>query len=351
LKSIMRFTRISLPRKPRAGATGNWGPFGSRRNLVLAVIAFIALIAIAVNRMWIRADGIVAGELTAVSPIVQARIQQVFVTCLDHVTRGQQIAEFVNEATVQVATQQLKQLELLLLQARSQSEISAKEADAAQKLYEAQVALQGELVAVFEAQDELKKKQFVASLVWEKSKADVARGQADSMAAEFVYETKVADHRKAELDVEVLEKRIEAFKTSPELTGHFFLAAPKDGIVTECAAHPGEVIPAKTPIFQIFNPNDSYAIAFFDPSDSATLTIGQQYSLSISGIGEPVSGRIAGFYPELAALPSSLTRYFWQQEKWSQYAPVRIDFNGLSAEQRDRLRAWAQLSVSHWRLW
>jgi hypothetical protein len=87
---------------------------------------------------------------------------------------------------------------------------------------------------------------------------------------------------------------------------------------------------------------------FFDPSDLPNLAPGQYFAVSIGGIDEAVPARIAGFYPELAALPRSLTRYFWQQEKWSQYAPVRLDFDRLSAAQKSKLFAGAQLSASRW---
>jgi multidrug resistance efflux pump len=306
---------------------------------------------IVADRAWIRGNGIVSGELTAVAPIVQARLQRLFVNCLDRVVRGQYLAEFDNEATVEGAAQQLQQLELQLTQARAQIDIAAGQAQAASKLVEAQVALYEQLKAVLKAHDELIKKQYVAALVWEKTKADVARAEAETRAAEFVYETKKADQKKAELAAAVLQQRIDSFKNSPELTGHFFLTAPKDGIITECAARPGEVIAAKAPIFQIFNPDDSYAVVFFDPSDIVKLAFGQRFAVSVGGIEGTVTARVTGFYPELSALPSSLTRYFWQQEKWSQYAPVRLDFDRLSPAQTNKVFAWAQLSASRWQGW
>jgi multidrug resistance efflux pump len=322
----------------------------SRRRVVLLAIALLIIAGVIIDRTWIRANGIVAGELTAVSPIVQARLQNISVKCLDRVVRGQRIAEFDNEATVEAAAQQRQQLELQQQQARAQAEIAARQAEAARKLVDAQVAELQQLVAILQAQDELVKKQFVATLAWQNAKSAAARGEAEKAAAEFIYQTKLAERTKAEVDASVLQQRIESFKNAPELTGHFFLTAPKDGIVTECTAHVGEVIPAKTPILQIFNPDDAYAIVFFDPGDIAKLSLGQRLTLNIEGIAGPVAGSIAGFYPELSALPSSLTRYFWQQERWSQYAPVRVDFEGLNAVEKDRLAAWAQLSVSHWQL-
>jgi multidrug resistance efflux pump len=322
-----------------------------RPRTTLFAIGAAIIAGFAADRACLRGNGIVAGELTAIAPIVQARLQQLFVQCLDHVVRGQRLAEFDNEATVEAAAQQVQQLQLQLTQARAQIDIADQGAQAAGKLVDAQVALFNQLVAVFKAEDELLKNHFVAQLVWEKAKADVARADAERHAAEFVYETKRADQKEAEFAAEVLQKRISSFMNSPELTGHFYLTAPKDGIVTECVARPGEVIAAKAPIFQLFNPDDAYAVVFFDPSDLSKLAIGQSFAVNVGGIDEAVTGRIAGFYPELAALPNSLTRYFWQQEKWSQYAPVRLDFEGLSGAQKSKLFAWAQLSASRWEAW
>jgi multidrug resistance efflux pump len=322
-----------------------------RPRAMLFGIGVIVIAAFAADRAWVRGNGIVAGELTAVAPIVQARLQHLFVNCLDHVVRGQRLAELDNEATVEAAAQQLQQLQLELTQARAQIDIADREAEAARKLVDAQIALHDQLVAVLKAEDELMKNQYVATLVWEKAKADVARADAEVLAAKFVYETKRADQKKAELDTEVLQKRIDSFKNSAELTGHFYLTAPKDGIVTECVARPGEVIAAKAPIFQIFNPDDVFGVVFFDPSDISKLSPGQSFSVKIGGIDDAVTGRVSGFFPELAALPGSLTRYFWQQEKWSQYAPVRLDFDNLSAAQRKKLLAWAQLTASRWQGW
>jgi len=323
----------------------------SRARATLFAIGAAIIAGLVADRAWIRGNGIVSGELTAVAPIVQARLQRLFVNCLDRVVRGQYLAEFDNEATVEGAAQQLHQLQLQLTQARAEIDIAEQQALAASKLVEAQVALYEQLKSVLKAHDELIKKQYVAALVWEKTKADVARAEAETRAAEFVYETKKADQKKAELATAVLQLRIDSFKNSPELTGHFFLTAPKDGIITECAARPGEVIAAKAPIFQIFNPDDSYAVVFFDPGDIVKLAFGQRFAVSVGGIEGTVTARVTGFYPEFSALPSSLTRYFWQQEKWSQYAPVRLDFDRLSPAQTSKVFAWAQLSASRWQGW
>jgi multidrug efflux pump subunit AcrA (membrane-fusion protein) len=76
---------------------------------MLFALGAVIVGAFATDHIWIRGTGIIAGELTAVSPIVQARLEQLFVQCLDRVTRGQRLAEFLNEATAQAAAQQLQQ--------------------------------------------------------------------------------------------------------------------------------------------------------------------------------------------------------------------------------------------------
>jgi multidrug resistance efflux pump len=317
-----------------------------RPRTILLVIFAVITTAFVTDRAWVRGNGIVAGQLTAISPIVQARLQTLLVQCLDHVKRGQQIAEFVNEATEESAAQQLQQLQLQLTQARATIEIAAHEAEAAAKLVEAQKAVLTQLIAVQQAEDSLVKQGYVAVLVWQQAKAAVDRADAEMRAAEFVYATKLADQKRAALDADVLQKRIVSFQNSPELNGHFYITAPTDGVVTECTAQPGEVIAAHTPIFSLFNPNDTYAVVFFDPSDIPHLARGQTFTLDIGGLEKPVKGTLTDFYPELSALPSSLTRYFWQEEKWSQYAPARIDFTNLSEEQRGKIFAWAQLSAT-----
>jgi multidrug resistance efflux pump len=322
-----------------------------RPRTVLLTICIAILGWFVLDRTWIRGNGIIAGELTAESPIVQARLERVFVKCLDHVSKGQRLAEFSNEAMIQMAGQELQQLQFQLAQAQAEVEIADREAQAAQKLTDAQNALLQQQVAVLDAESKLREKNFVADLVWQQAKAAVDRADAETRAAEFVYETKRADQKMAEVSVEVLQKRIDSYMNSPELTGHFYLAAAKDGIVTECTAREGEVIAARTPILSIFNPNDTYAVVFFDPSDRSKLFRGQNFDVSIQGMARGVAATLTDFYPELSALPSSLTRFFWQREMWSQYVPARLEFTNLAPDQLGRIFAWSQVSASRREGW
>ena len=336
------------PVRTRVGVRRLWW---IRPRSILGVIAVAILGWFILDRSWIRGNGIIAGELTAESPIVQARLERLFVKCLDHVSKGQRLAEFHNEAMVELASQELQQLQFQLAQARAEIEIADREAQAAQKLTDAQNALLQQQVAVLQAETKLKEQNFVADLVWQQAKAAVDRADAETRAAEFVYETKRADQKMAQVSVDVLQKRIDSYVNSPELTGHFYLAAAKEGIVTECTAREGEVIAARTPILSIFNPKDTYAVVFFDPGDRSRLFRGQEFELNVQGTPDGVSARLTDFYPELSALPSSLTRFFWQREMWSQYVPTRLDFANLGPEESRRIFAWSQVSATRVEGW
>ena len=52
-----------------------------RPRLALLALGLAIVAGFAVDRAWIRGNGIVAGELTAVAPIVQARLQHLTVRC------------------------------------------------------------------------------------------------------------------------------------------------------------------------------------------------------------------------------------------------------------------------------
>jgi multidrug efflux pump subunit AcrA (membrane-fusion protein) len=154
------------PVRTRAGGRRLWR---IRPRSVLLTIAAAMFGWVALDRSWVRGNGIVAGELTAESPIVQARLLRLFVKCLDHVSKGQRLAEFYT--MVQLAGQELQQLQFQLAQERAEVEIADREAQAAQKLTDAQNALLQQQVAVLQAESKLKEQNFVADLVCELARA------------------------------------------------------------------------------------------------------------------------------------------------------------------------------------
>ena len=321
-----------------------------RRYLILLATILVVFAAAFADRCWITADGIVVGQLTPVNPISQVRIEKLRVKCLDYVSEGQVIADMQNDITMQAGVQQLQQLQIALAQTKAQAEISAKEAQAAEQYRNAQQAVSDQLKTVYNAETDLLKKNYVSSLVWNKAKADVVRADADTQAAAYAVETKLEDSEQAKLQASLIAARMNALNASPELMGKYPLKSPKAGYLTQCNAFQGQVVNPETMLYQIFNPSDAFIIAFFDPSDAVRLKAGEQIMTKVSGIRGQVAAQVSGFYPEYSGLPASLTKYFWEQEKWSQFEPVRLDFAGLDDEQQKALRASAQINISLWRL-
>lgn len=321
-----------------------------RRYLIVLAVVVVGFGIAFADRCWINADGIVVGQLTPVNPISQVRIAKLRAKCLDYVSEGQIIADMRNEITMQAGVQQLQQLQIELAQTEAEAEISAKEAQAAEKYRDAQQAVSNQLKTVYDAESDLLKKNYVSSLVWNKAKADVVKADADTAAASFAVETKREDSARATREASLITARIASLNASPELMGSYPLKSPKAGYLTQCNAFQGQVVNPDTQLYQIFNPSDAYMIAFVDPDDAVRLKVGEEIPVKVTGLGKPISGQVTGFYPEYSGLPASLTRYFWQQEKWSQFEPMRIDFAGLDDTQQKALRASAQIAISIWRL-
>jgi hypothetical protein len=63
-------------------------------------------------------------------------------------------------------------------------------------------------------------------------------------------------------------------------------------------------------------------------------------------VAESFAARVVGAHPERPGMPPAMSRFFWQDERWSQYAPVRLDFAGLTAAQQSQISAGMRVDVS-----
>lgn len=347
----MKFRSRSLPgprNAARTRAAGRRPRKWLRRSAVLGLLAVAVAAAVALDSAWIRAEGQVVGEATAVSAIAQTRIVQLHAKCLDFVAEGAPLAEVENEVTWQSTNQELSRLRLLLAQARAQIEISDKEARSAYQLYEAQIALRDRQAVTLQAQEELAKSGFVAPLFLERARAELLRSEAEAKAARLTHESKLADRARASGDATLYAARIADFQRSPEMMGRYTLRAPKAGILTKCQARAGEVVEDRQPLYEIFNPADAYVLMYFRPTDVARILPGRMVTITSPISPEPFTARVVGAHPERPGLPTTMSRYFWQDERWSQYAPVRLDFADLTEAQKSQISAGLRVNVSLW---
>ena len=155
------------------------------------------------------------------------------------------------------------------------------------KLTEAQKALLQQQTSVLQAEDKLREQKFVAELVWQQAKAAVDRADAEWRAADFVYQTKRADQKMAQVSVAQLQKRDRKLQ---ELAGidrpllHYGgKRRHRDRMHRKGRrGHRG----ARTPILSIFSPSDTYGDRFLQPERQGETIRGEQFDIDVQGIGQ-----------------------------------------------------------------
>jgi multidrug resistance efflux pump len=123
------------------------------------------------------------------------------------------------------------------------------------------------------------------------------------------------------------------------------LVAPVSGYIVDCVDRPANVLQPSTPLFDIYSPDRAYVLAYFNPDSVGRIHLGEAVGVSIAGLSHDVTGQIVAVYPDLARLPPQLTKFFWQHVQFSEFRPVKIALDGISAADRGRLYYDAQARV------
>jgi len=87
------------------------------------------------------------------------------------------------------------------------------------------------------------------------------------------------------------------------------IRSPIDGVVTDRPLYPGEMAAAGTPIVTVMDISAVIAKAHIPQADAALLRVGDQGTMSVPGLDEPVEGKVTVVSPALD--PSSTTVEVW----------------------------------------
>ena len=320
--------------------------------LVLIVLSIVAYLLIP-GYFFVSADALVQGDLVPVTPLYRARIDRLFVQCDDRVHAGQKLA-VISNFLVQADYQ--KQYEDSIMQlnlskiALDQGVAQARTAEAAAlEKYNAAAASAHRLEVTFESYDRAYKAGAIPRVEWEARQGDwqaalataAALKQEVTHAQEFVQRVAVDQRSKITSDQEASQREA----TFVQRIGAETMLAPVGGYIVECKMRPQNVIEPGAPVFDIFEPNRAYVLAFFSPSSLDKAHIGERVDVHVNGLPKDVVGRVTSVYPDLTKLPDQLTRFFWQHEQWSEYRPVRIALDRLPAALRNQLYYDAQTRV------
>lgn len=321
--------------------------------VILAALGIAAYLIIP-NLYYVRADALVKGDLVPVAPIYRVRVDRLLVNCTDHVVAGQSVA-MVSNFLVQsdYQRQYLQSLEQVQLARIGLDEhVAAAQTDAT-SLREKYLSLQLEAKRLGDqyASYEVAYRQGAVPLV------DLQQRRTEWQSAVAAAESARYNWQRAQQDVTRLttdenarigssEQLSNEAQQLAQRVGGEPLLAPVTGYITNCVERPENVIQPSTALFDIFQPDKAYVLAYFSPGAIERIQIGEPVKVEIAGITHTVDGHVYAIYPDLVALPSQLTRFFWQHVQWAQYRPVRIHLDSLSPRDLDKLYYDAQARVS-----
>jgi HlyD family secretion protein len=87
------------------------------------------------------------------------------------------------------------------------------------------------------------------------------------------------------------------------------IRSPIDGVVTDRPLYPGEMAAAGTPLLTVMDISAVIAKAHIPQSDAALLKVGDQGTMTVPGIEEPITGKVTVISPALD--PNSTTVEVW----------------------------------------
>lgn len=298
-------------------------------------------------------DGLVDGDLAPVGPIYRARIDQPLVSCDAKVSAGQplvRLSNFILAGQYAQAATEARQAQALAEDDQKAGVAAAKAAAAAAaQSAQAQAANAAKLGNLYQANQRLFNAEAIGRVALDTSRSEWLQAQAMAGAA-------AASARQAAQELERLRQaadtRMSAAASQVALHESLrnsvtdqVLSSPVSGEVVECHARPGDAVEAGTNLYKIFQPEQAFVTAFLSPDDADRVRAGMAATVKIPGLGE-VSGRVTSVRSEMSQLPQTLTRYFWERKQWTQYRPVRVSFDNLSAAQRQQLLYGGRVDVS-----
>jgi multidrug resistance efflux pump len=324
----------------------------ARLILIVGILAVAAYLLIPYY-FFVSADALVQGNLVPVTPLYRARIDQLLVQCNERVRAGQKVA-VISNFLVQAEYQQqyqasVAQMDLSQIALDEGVNEARTEAEAAQEKYTSAQSTTRRLKQTFDAYDQAYRQGGIGRVDWENKREDWQAAAALEAEDLKMYEhaQEHVERVRADSTTKIASDRTEADRVQglASRVGSEPILAPVSGYVVNCLDRPLNVIEPGTPVFDIFEPDRAYVVAFFDPRSIDRVHVGQSVEVNVAGLPRSITGRVAFVYPELSKLPPELTRFFWQHVQWSEYRPVRIALDRVPHDLREQLYYQAQTRV------
>jgi multidrug resistance efflux pump len=353
--ALLRSLRMRLRnwRGSTALSTTTRRPFPWARTLILAGVGAALAYLLVPGYFYTSADALVQGELVPVSPLYRVRIDRLLVRCDDRVKQGQSLAivsNFLIQADYQ--RQYLESEEQTQLSRIALDDHVAAAQETAETLHQKYLASNLEaqrLHQIFLSYEQAYLRGAIAQVDWAAKRsdwltaADIANSDraAWERATNEIMRIGVDQYAKIASDLQLSAQA----RGLARRVGSESLPAPVAGYIVDCVDRPQNVVEPGTTIFDIFQPEHAYVLAYFSPGSMDHVRLGSRVQVSINGIPHALDGRVGAIYPALSKLPPQLTRFFWQHVQWSEYRPVRILLNDVPSADRELLYYDAQARV------
>jgi HlyD family secretion protein len=189
-------------------------------------------------------------------------------------------------------------------------EIRKAEADAqqAQQTLDAQEKM-------FESRQQLFTQGALPRKELDQSRVDVTQARNQAAITKKHLDTLMAIGKQQELKSAAgqLESAKGKYLGAEAQLGYSEIRSPMDGVITDRPLYPGEMAAAGTPMLTVMDISSVIAKAHIPQNDAAALKVGDQGTMTVPGIEEPIEGKVTVVSPALD--PNSTTVEVWLEAK------------------------------------
>jgi HlyD family secretion protein len=255
-------------------------------------------------------------EQATVSPKITSTVKRFLVQRGSRVTKGQLLAELENadlSASAEASKGEYEQAEanyVMTVGAGLPQQIQKAELDAAaaKAAFDAQQR-------IYDSRKELLQQGAIPRRDFEAAEVALAQARSQNEQAQ----KQLADLQR--LGKEQLLKSAQGSKELAEghyrgaaaLLGYSLIKSPIDGVVTDRPLYEGDLATANQPILTVMNLSRLIAKAHIPQTEAAQLKVGNSAELTVTGLDEPVKGRVSLVSPALD--PGSTTVEVWVEAR------------------------------------
>lgn len=303
----------------------------SRRLLLVLFFASIGWLVF-VNSARVIGVGYIEVEETIVASPFTGRVHALYVTCNDRVKAGDPIGVVDDPIRTGNYREELAALEAQyaqrkithdarLQQGQVRVDAARRRADAAQKRADNAQALRDAMEAAHRRQEAGLKERMRALNEYDQAIGALAAAQADVVRRE----AELARLRVEEAaQLAGFAERLDSQRRLVALGEENVARAPYDGVVTACPRIVGEMVNPGIALVRVQRAAGARILIWVAAGDLQSVRAGMRADVYLSETDHVLSGEVRSLPVEVGPMPSRLRRYFWQNQRWQQYAPLEI---------------------------